>query len=310
MAKEIEPLSLQDISPPSITGDENVKHLMTAIDPELQSVSHDIREAFIVSRINELPEEVLDLLAWQWHVDFYELAHSVEAKREMVLKSIMWHRKKGTEQAIIDALAMLGVEGKFTSWKDLLDEGAEPYTFVIDAKITGEFWERVDWTKPTQTIRQAIQQSKAARSWMSRLYIYQEADAQQDITVGTATGQVYSHDLALIQPTHSDSNLGITIGTATCQEHFHDVALDQPTHSDAAFDIVLGAIPVQGITHTVNLVQKTEASAQSALTIGTANHTEIQHSTGLPASSSRETSALICGSVLSCGISMNIKMTA
>ena len=43
-----------------------------AFDQHLQEVSRNIREAFIVSRIHELPENVIDLLAWQWHVDFYE----------------------------------------------------------------------------------------------------------------------------------------------------------------------------------------------------------------------------------------------
>ena len=112
MAKVIERLSLMDISPPSITSDRKAQDIITAIDPELLNVSHEIREAFIISRINELPEEALDLLAWQWHVDFYELAHSLEAKRAMVLKSISWHRKKGTRGAIIEALGMLGVEAK------------------------------------------------------------------------------------------------------------------------------------------------------------------------------------------------------
>ena len=100
MAKLIENLSLMDIAPPSITSDKNVQHIITAVDPELLSVSQAIREAFIISRINELPESVLDLLAWQWHVDFYELANSLEAKRAMVLKSISWHRKKGTRGSI------------------------------------------------------------------------------------------------------------------------------------------------------------------------------------------------------------------
>ena len=85
MAKEIIQLSLMDVAPPSITGDTKIQNLITAIDPEILSVSQDIREAFIISRINELPEKVLDLLAWQWHVDFYDIAHTIVAKRAMVL---------------------------------------------------------------------------------------------------------------------------------------------------------------------------------------------------------------------------------
>ena len=311
MAKEIERLSLIDISPPSITGDEKVKHIITAVDPELQSVSHDIREAFIISRINELPENVLDLLAWQWHVDFYELAHNVEAKREMVLKSILWHRKKGTRGAIVEALGMLGVEAKFTAWHELLDEGAQPYTFVIDAKLTGDFWERVDWTKPTQTIRRAIQQSKAARSWMSKLYVYMEAQAQHEISVGATAVQGVHHDIAFVPKTNGAGALAVSIGTGTFQTSHHDIGIIQRTHSEAECDIVVGSGTVQGTHHVVAISQKTQGNSAQSLTVGTAIHQAISHKIGINQSvNGTAKSGLSAGIAVSCGAHFTIKMAA
>ena len=269
MAKIIEQLSLMDVAPPSITGDKNVKHLITAIDPELLNVSQDIREAFIISRLNELPEEVLDLLAWQWHVDFYDIAHTLEAKRAMVLKSISWHRKKGTRGAILEALEMLGVEAKFTSWQDLQDEGAQPYTFVIDAKLTRDFWERVDWTKPTQTIRRAIEESKAARSWMSRLYVYMEAQAEHNITIGTSTFLGAHHVLAFVPKTHSEASQLITIGTGTFQTTHHDIAIVQGTQSATGLDIAVGAGIIQSGHHNIDMVQGTSSASELDISIGT-----------------------------------------
>ncbi|MBR0075152.1 MAG: phage tail protein I [Synergistaceae bacterium] len=184
MAKKLSELSLFDIAPTSIKADEIVINIIKAIDPELLNVSDAISEAFIISRIKTLPEPVLDLLAWQWHVDFYELANNIYAKRDMVLNSIQWHRKKGTRGAIISALEMLGVEAKFIAWYEEEENKNNPYTFTIDAKITGDFWERVDWTKPTQTIRRAITESKAARSYISRLYIYFEDNAGINVSAG------------------------------------------------------------------------------------------------------------------------------
>lgn len=108
MAKNLEAISLNDIIPASIAEDKNVMAICRTIDPQLQEVSQSIREAFIVSRIDELPENVIDLLAWQWHVDFYEPDLPLETKRELVLESIRWHRKKGTKSAIISALEKLG----------------------------------------------------------------------------------------------------------------------------------------------------------------------------------------------------------
>ena len=269
MAKIIEQLSLMDVAPPSITGDPKIQHLITAIDPELLNVSQDIREAFIISRINELPEEVLDLLAWQWHVDFYDIAHTLETKRAMVLKSISWHRKKGTRGAILEALDMLGVEAKFTSWQDLQDEGAQPYTFVIDAKLTRDFWERVDWTKPTQTIRRAIEDSKAARSWMSRLYIYMESKAEHNLTIGAGVFQGTHHELAFVPKTYSEDSQIITIGTGTFQTTHHDIAIIQGTYSASEFDIAVGAGIIQGGQHDIDIAQGTSADSGLEVVIGT-----------------------------------------
>ena len=98
MAKRLEDLSLKDIIPPSISGDRNIQAIIGAIDPQIQDVSQSIREAFIIPGINELPENVVDLLAWQWHVDSYEPDLPIATKRALVLDSIKWHRKKAQKQ--------------------------------------------------------------------------------------------------------------------------------------------------------------------------------------------------------------------
>lgn len=165
MAKDIQSFSLQDILPSSINGDMQVDAASKALDPELQSVSRDIREALIYSRIDELPEPVVDLLAWQWHVDFYDIAKTLEMKREMVKGSIRWHRKKGTVWAIRKALEMLGIESEVIEWWKI--EGARPYTFAIASDIPPGYWNMfpcaVDGIK---AILRAIFESKSTRSWL------------------------------------------------------------------------------------------------------------------------------------------------
>jgi P2-related tail formation protein len=92
---DLKSLKLEDILPSSITGDSQVNSAAHALDAELREVTADTREALIVSRIDELPENVLDLLAWQWHVDFYEPEKlPVALKRNLIKSSILWHRKK------------------------------------------------------------------------------------------------------------------------------------------------------------------------------------------------------------------------
>ena len=280
MAKLLEHINLQDIAPPSIAGDKNIQDLFKAIDPNLRQVSEAISEAFIISRIRELPEPVLDLLAWQWHVDFYELAKNIDAKRDMVLGSIAWHRKKGTRWAIIKALEMLGVEAKFISWQE---EGADPYTFAIEAKLTPDFWVRVDWTKPTQTIRRAIFESKAARSWMSRLYVYFEDETDQNIYAGAIVGQSINHDIVLILNNESDTSQDIAVATTPITGINHDLGLFIPVRQDEDLRIYSAAGVFQGITHSLGILTQTQSQTMTEL---------------------------ITGCVISCGAEFNISMAA
>ena len=254
MAKIIHDLSLFDIAPPSIKADKTVSNVIQTVDPELLSVSDDTAEAFIISRIKELPEPVLDLLAWQWHVDFYDLANSLEARRDMVLAFIKWHRKKGTRAAILSALEMLGAEAKYIAWYEEEENKDNPYTFAIEAKLTDDFWERVDWTKPTQTIRRAITESKSARSFMSRLYVYFEDSITQNISIGAGafTGSHY-----IIRPVFKSfddtTKLNVSVAPVICPAIHQIVSWKFNSGMSTELSTATALGLVQGINTTIKM---------------------------------------------------------
>jgi len=70
MATDITQIKLIDLVPPSIRDDQKVQAAAAAIDKELQAVTANISQTILIARIDELSEPVLDLLAWQFHVDF------------------------------------------------------------------------------------------------------------------------------------------------------------------------------------------------------------------------------------------------
>jgi phage tail P2-like protein len=208
----LDDLELLQILPPSISGDKNVRAVAKALDPELQSVSRDTREALIVSRIDELPEPVLDLLAWQWHVDFYELARTLEMKRAAVRGSIPWHRQKGTKWAIKKALEMIGVDAELTEWWNI--EGASPYTFALTAKITDEYWlKNENWEETTQTIRRAVEESKAARSWLLSFTAQIERELSETLFHAIIPARGTFHCIGLSSPEYAPSSLSTGVGT-------------------------------------------------------------------------------------------------
>lgn len=213
MAKSLLDISISDIAPSSIMEDPQMLAMMASLDPELKSVSQDIRETLIYSRIDELSEPVLDLLAWQWHVDFYELARTLEMKRAAVKGSIAWHRKKGTVWAIRKALEMLGIKGTVTEWWKI--PGAKPYTFAVEAEITSGFWSQYpDSVDATKVIRKAIEMSKSTRSWLMALHTVITADIVHPLYIGTAT--LRAGHQALYPETPEIAPHQITHGVGTC----------------------------------------------------------------------------------------------
>ena len=71
MIQGINEVSLLSILPTIILKDEKLKAAAQALDAELQRLSADARLVLHLPRLDELPNEVLDELAYQYHVDFF-----------------------------------------------------------------------------------------------------------------------------------------------------------------------------------------------------------------------------------------------
>lgn len=137
-------LSLLDILPENLLADRQVCAAAKSLDFELQHVTAACVEALHLPRLDELPEAVIDLLAWQWHVDFYELSADIKVKRQLVRESIAWHRVKGTKSAVEGMIRTVFQGGLVTEW---FEYGGEPYHFRVDLlsapKMTVENTERL-----------------------------------------------------------------------------------------------------------------------------------------------------------------------
>lgn len=157
MAKDLLELRLFDLLPDSIAGIQEVQDTAKAIDPEMLSVSQSIREALILSRIDELPEPVLDLLAWQYHVDNYEpLSLPIEQKRAQVRDAILIHRKKGTPWALKQELKNIGFPVE-------IDENTgQPYIFDVRVLLNGQ-------ADTTAVYNAAVKAAKRAKNVRSKI---------------------------------------------------------------------------------------------------------------------------------------------
>ena len=209
--QDIYTLSLNDIAPSSITYDPHVVSIIQALDPQLQEVSRSSLEPLILARIDELPENVLDLLAWQMHADFYDLAATLSMKRQAVKSSILWHMHKGTEWAVIEALRQIDIKAEFLHWHDT---GDQPYTFKLTAIVAGDFYRTQGKDKLIASIRRAVEESKSARSLMTSLETRMEF--REDIGLYAGTSQLLSGTRTLgLQPVSFPKSTRVYAGIST-----------------------------------------------------------------------------------------------
>ena len=161
MAKSIESISLLDVLPPNLAEDDTIKNAAIAIDGELQKTTDQAKNCIHLSRIDELQETVLDLLAWQWHVDFYEpITMDLETKRKLIKQSIAWHRMKGTPAAVEAVVSAAFDTSTVQEWWEY---GGKPYFFkVVTEDVTTE-------KDVLDRMKRAIESVKNARSWLEEI---------------------------------------------------------------------------------------------------------------------------------------------
>ena len=122
-------LNLLDLMPDSILDDPKIVAAAKAFDERLKIITEMTVQALHLPRLDVLPEPVLDLLAWQWHVDFYEpVGMDIETKRRLIRESIKWHRIKGTPAAV-EEVASAAFDN--TTVKEWFEYGGQPYHFRL-----------------------------------------------------------------------------------------------------------------------------------------------------------------------------------
>jgi P2-related tail formation protein len=103
MSVPIRESRLIDACPPSIADDVNVQAICEALDRQFRELIDDISQTIILPAIDQITDhKLLDLLAWQFHVDFYDAAAPVALKQLVIKASLDWHTRKGTVQLIQD----------------------------------------------------------------------------------------------------------------------------------------------------------------------------------------------------------------
>lgn len=200
------------ILPDSILQDKKFSALAEALNVELENLSADIEQVLHIPRLNKLSGTILDLLAWQMHVDFYE-PHELadDVKRNLIRNSIAWHKILGTPAALKAVNLAFNRDVKISEW---FEYGGEPYHFKIETSPFYSLPELDSW------LRQLIY-VKNVRSWAT--LIIHNYNTHKPI-IGLA--QFHSGNIWIMPPLHLRDEQFLNFGLA--QFHSGNVTIYPP----------------------------------------------------------------------------------
>lgn len=114
-------------------------------DPKMVALAHSIANVLeqrldeidlgqIYTRIDQLPEDLLDILAKDFAVDWYDRSYTLEEKRKTIKGSFYVHRHRGTKAAVEKAISAIYPNPEVLEW---FEYGGNPYHFKL--RITVDF---------------------------------------------------------------------------------------------------------------------------------------------------------------------------
>lgn len=147
--------SLIESFPYSLSRDKDKYNIAEAVSEKLAAAAIETEKAKIYPIIDNLPEGVLDILAYDFKVEWYDYSAPLKNKRKVIKECILVHKYKGTKYAVETALKSLYPVAKVSEW---FEYGGMPYHF----KVT--IWDDANDIKKCKLVIQKINYYKNVRS--------------------------------------------------------------------------------------------------------------------------------------------------
>lgn len=170
------------LMPYSLSQDPVLVAMMEAVVIQLHEAYEDAKAIYDLVNIDKLPEQLLDLIAYEKHVDFYNNELSVLQKRELIKTSISWHRKKGTRWAVEHVFKILNIDCDLKEW---FEYDGTPYFFKVGVNIR----DRGINENTLNLLMSLIFESKNLRSHLEELNIHFASSSQAYVGVVTLQGE-------------------------------------------------------------------------------------------------------------------------
>lgn len=151
------------ILPPALTYDKSMVARASADAEALAARLAEIDRVRVISNIDGLDEAVLDILARDFKVDWYDPNYSLEEKRRTVKSSWRVHKTLGTKAAVETAIRAIYPKTDVVEWFEY--EGGKPYHFRLNIDLTDTFG---DETRPWRVLER-VNFYKSLRSHLDQI---------------------------------------------------------------------------------------------------------------------------------------------
>ena len=151
--------------PEVLRNDESMAALAASVAQVLAQRPEEIRRLAIYPRIDEIPEELLDILAYDFKVDWWDADYTLEEKRRTLKDSWRVHRMLGTKAAVETAISAIYQNTQVSEW---FEYNGEPYHFKLLIDAT---YENVDPAKHRRVLDR-VEYYKNLRSVLDEVEYY------------------------------------------------------------------------------------------------------------------------------------------
>lgn len=148
--------------------DTTTQAMCAALTPEIRRLADETRQCLILTRVDELSEELLDELAWELHIEWYDANASIDVKRALIKNSDKVHQYLGTPYAVEQVIQDYFGDGTVEEW---FEYNGKPYMFNVvttNPSVTAEL---------ANQFTMAVNSVKNMRSKLEQIIISLSADA-------------------------------------------------------------------------------------------------------------------------------------
>lgn len=179
--------------PPALRTDPSVVALAEALSELLAARPAEIERLRIYPAIDTLEEPLLDILARDFKVDWWDPEYSLEEKRRTLKDSWRVHRLLGTRAAVETAISAIYPHTQVLEW---FEYGGEPYHFRLDISITND---SIDSEKQRRVLER-MNFYKSLRSHNDGVTYFVEAEPAVVKAVASAPGLTETLHVPLVLP--------------------------------------------------------------------------------------------------------------